>query len=328
MEAHMALQRVTARLTELRCLQQSEGSGGSEPYLWTTYFAFGAEPLPFQSGPLGIITPAYDAFRAEFPNGMKAGQATPVPSFIASASFDMDLDITAIPRMVGCIAVLMEEDATPQSSIVLGRMAYSKEIQNQLNAFATKRIQSGNFGPITDGEIRAIRSGVESKVKSAVSSNQFLWGAFRDQDDTLGFTYKVFKHPHEATTPDIPDIVFQYFDLPEIKKGSDRFVLSGGLSLGAIPTESFDMCALERNALKAKQDEIKGLQGREKLLQAELHHATPAQKAAIVAEINETKSQIGYAESQLPELQAALDHCVSRPGHSDVGGTHPVRDTH
>ena len=64
----MATQRINLTLTELRCLAQSEGSSGSEPYLWTTFFAFGAERLPFQTGNLGIATPAYDAFRAEFPS--------------------------------------------------------------------------------------------------------------------------------------------------------------------------------------------------------------------------------------------------------------------
>jgi hypothetical protein len=62
----MALQRVTVGLTELRCIAESDGSGSSEPYLWVTYFAVGAQPLPGQAGPVATITPAYDAFRSEF----------------------------------------------------------------------------------------------------------------------------------------------------------------------------------------------------------------------------------------------------------------------
>src|SRR4051794_24066763 len=144
--ANMALQRLTVQLTELRCLAQSE-SGGSEPYLWTTYFAFGARPLPFQSGPVGVITPSYDAFRSEFPNNMKAGQTALIPPFIASASFDMDLDSGPYPKMIGSIAVLLEEDSTPDSSIILGRIAYAKEIENQLNILVSKRLQTGNTSP-------------------------------------------------------------------------------------------------------------------------------------------------------------------------------------
>ncbi|RJF90774.1 hypothetical protein [Sphingomonas cavernae] len=310
----MALQRITLRLTELRCVAQSEGSTGSEPYIWATYFAFGAEPLPFQTGNMAVHTPAYDAFRTEFPDGMKAGQAANVPSFIATASFDMDLDSQPRPKMIGCIAVLMEEDETPQSSIVLGRIAYSKEIEVQLNALAHRRIQMQDFGPITDAEINAIRDAVKSKAEAAIGSNQSIWDFFRNQDDTIGFAYKVFQYPVSDPATDA-EIRFQYFDFPEITSGSsDRFVLSGGLSLGPVTTTPVDRCAGPRAALKAKMDEIAGLRKRVSLLQQQLHRATPQQKAAIVDQISETNAAIDQAEAQIPALQAALDACQPARG--------------
>jgi hypothetical protein len=299
----MALQRVTLRLRELRCIRQSEGSDGSEPYLWVTYFAFGAQPLPFQTGPMATITPAYDAFRTEFPDNMKAGQVTHVPPFLATASFDMDLELAH--KLVGCIAVLMEEDETPDSSIILGRIAYSKEIDKQLNDLAKKRILSGDLGPVTNAEINAIKSAVLAKVKDAIGSNQSIWNVFTNQDDNLGFTYKAFTDS---------EIQFQYFDFPEIVSddSKDRFVLSGGISLGPVPTDPVDLCATPRAALNAKKDEITSLQHRVTMLQDELHHATPQQKPAIIAEIKETNSLITQDEAELPALQAALDSCISR----------------
>jgi hypothetical protein len=304
----MALQRVTLRLTELRCLAQSE-SGGSEPYLWVTYFAFGAQQLPFQTGPMATITPAYDAFRAEFADNVEAGDVLLVPPFLAEASFDVDLD--APHKLVGCLAVLMEEDDTPQSSIVLGRIAYSKEVDRQLNELATRRILAGDFGPITDDEINAIRAAVKAKVEDAIGSNQSIWDIFRNQDDNLGFTYRTFTDA---------EIAFQYFDFPEIVSddSSNRFVLSGGLSLGPIPTDPVDLCAAPRAALKSKQTEIGSLQTRVQLLQNELQHATPQQKAAIVDEIEATDALIGQAEAELPALQAALDACIGHRTHPDV----------
>ncbi|MBA2301132.1 MAG: hypothetical protein H0W08_00695 [Acidobacteria bacterium] len=317
----MGLQRVTLRLTELRCVSQAE-SGGSEPFLWTTYFAFGAQQLPFQSGPIGIITPAYDAFRTEFPNNMTAGQVATIPAFISSASFDMDLDAAPKPKLVGCIAVVMEEDSTPHSSIVLGRIAYSKAIEEALNALVTKRIQIGNFDPITDQEIAAIKSAVQSKVTGAIASNQSVWNVFTDQDDVLGFVYKTFSYP--VTTPGDAEIKFQYFDFPEIASGSNRFTLSGGLSLGPVPVTPTDRCATQRAAVKAKTDEISSLHRRVSLLQSQMQHATPQQKAAIVAAMTETKAHITQAESQLPVLQAALTACQSLPHHGDADVNRPI----
>ncbi len=305
----MALQRVTLRLTELRCITQSEGSGGSEPYLWVTYFAFGAQLLPFQTGPMATITPAYDAFRTEFPNNMKAGQVTTIPPFLATASFDMDLE--AQHKLVGCLAVLMEEDETPDSSIILGRIAYSKEIDKQLNDLVKKRILAGDFGPVTDEEINTIRKAVKAKVEEAIGSNQTIWNIFTNQDDNIGFTHKGFTDS---------EIQFQYFDFPEIVSddSSNRFVLSGGLSIGPVPTDPVDLCATQRAAVKAKKDEINSLQTRVTLLQDQLHHATPQQKAAIVAEIKATNGLIAQAEAELPTLQAALDSCISHHHGHDV----------
>ena len=323
----MALQRVTLRLTELRCLQQSEGSNGSEPYLWTTFFAFGAQQLPGQTGPLAVHTPTYDAFRTEFPNGMTAGEAAVVPSFVSMAIFDMDLDITTVPRIVGCIAVLLEEDETPQSSMVVGRIAYSKEIEVQLQAFANRRIQTGDFGPITDQEIADIRAAVDSKVRAAIRGDQGWWGLLtRDQDDIIGFTYKVFQHPVDESVPveeRTPDIAFQYFQFPVLGSGSDRFELTGNIYLGPIPVDPVDLCSGPRTALKEATDRIEALQRRRSILQDMLGSASPAQKAALIAEIRETAELLAYYESQLPELQAALDRC----GASPIGGGGVVVDT-
>lgn len=302
----MALQRVTLRLTELRCITQSE-SGGSEPYLWVTYFAVGAQPLPFQQGPVATITPAYDAFRAEFPDNVKAGQAMIIPPFLATASFDMDLDGEHL--LVGCIAVLMEEDDTPDSSIILGRIAYSKEIDKQLNDLVHKRLVAGDSSPLKDEELAAIKEAVKTKVEDAVGSNQSLWNIFTDQDDNLGFAFVGFSDS---------EIVSHFFDFPQIGSDTDanRFVLSGDLSIGAIPTDPIDLCKTQRAAVKAKEDEIDSLQGRVAILQSQLQHATPQQKAAIVDEIQETNALLTQAEGDLPALQAALEECQHRHDHA------------
>jgi len=302
----MALQRVTLRLTELRCITQSE-SGGSEPYLWVTYFAVGAQPLPFQQGPVATITPAYDAFRADFPDNVEAGQVMIIPPFLATASFDMDLDAEHL--LVGCIAVLMEEDDTPDSSIILGRIAYSKEIDKQLNDLVHKRLVAGDSSPLKDEELAAIKDAVKTKVEDAVGSNQSLWNIFTDQDDNLGFVYVGFSDS---------EIVSHFFDFPHIGSDTDanRFVLSGDLSIGAIPTEPIDLCKTQRTAVKAKQDEIDSLQGRVGMLQSQLQHATPQQKAAIVDEIEETNALLTQAEADLPALQAALEECQHRHDHA------------
>jgi len=317
----MAKQRFTIKLTQLSCIKESD-PGPSEPYLWVTYFALGPNVPPFQTGPLAVNTPAYDAFRTEFAS-MSAGDVVGIPPFIASASFDMDLEVLG-PKLVGCVAILMEEDDTRQSDIVFGRIAYSKEMEKQLNDLMRKRIQTGNDGPLTDDEKNTIMKAVRSKVTDAVGSHQSAFDLFRDQDDNLGFTYVILPDGKDESGDPKP-ITAGPFDFPEVttKKSpfpglpativTDRYVLSGELTIEAVPADTVDLCAKPRAALKAKQDEIKGLQLRVESLQFQLQHATPQQKSALVQEIGATNDLIDQAEAALPALEAALDHCIAHP---------------
>jgi hypothetical protein len=314
----MAQQRFTIKLKQLRCILESD-PGPAEPYLWVTYFALGPQVPQFQTGPLAVNTPSFDAFRTEFPS-MSAGDVVGIPPFIASASFDMDLD-SAGPKLLGCVAVLMEEDDTRQSDIVFGRIAYSKEMEKQLNDLMRKRIQTGNDGPLTEAEKNAIKSAVKSKVEDAVGSHQGVFDIFRDQDDNLGFTHMILPDGSgktiQAGTFDFPEIrttkkVDRPFPLPDVEVVTDRFVLSGELTIGPVPGGTVDLCAAPRAALKAKRDEIKGLQHRVELLQLQLQQATPQQKPAIVQQIGATNALIGQAEAALPALEAALKACIDR----------------
>lgn len=312
----MAQQRLTIKLTQLRCILESD-PGPSEPYLWVTYFALGPQVPQFQTGPLALSTPSYDAFRTEFPDNVSAGSVVGIPPFIASASFDMDLD-SAGQKILGCVAVLMEEDDTRESDMVFGRIAYAKEMEKQLNALMHKRIMQGDDGPLTKAETDAIKSAVTSKVTDAVGSHQSIFDFFRDRDDALGFTYKIF--PERKTDT----IHAQAFDFPEItttkeiptrfltiKVVTDRYVLSGEITIGAVPGGSVDLCAAQRAAVEAKKQEIASLQRRKMSMQQQLQHATPQQKTAIIHEIGATNDLIAQAEAALPALEAALNACLA-----------------
>lgn len=323
----MPIQRVTVKLTQLRCLAQSESGSGSEPYLWTTFFAFGAEQTSPQSGLLAVQTPSYDQFRTEFPDGIKAGTTAQVPVFVASGAFDFDLDSVPQPKLLGAIAVLMEEDSTPERFMVQGRIAYSKEIEAQLQALAKMRFLSGNLGALTTAETDAIKKAVKDKVTEAVGRGQGISGLFRNQDDNLGFMFRLFTHrradPAHPETPPVAEIVNQSFDFPVADNGKgDRFVLSATMTLGPVPKPPIILCRLQREALKAKQDQIKSLGDLRAVLQTQLANATPQQKPAIIDSLESNAAEIARTEAELPALQAALDACLksSLPGGVVVGG--------
>ena len=180
------------------------------------------------------------------------------------------------------------------------------------------------MGPLTDNEINTIKSAVTSKVSDAIGSHQSIWDFFRDQDDPLGFTYKIFPETQTDT------IHAQSFDFPEVtttKKVSvgspfppativtDRYVLSGQITVEAVPGETVDVCAAQRAAVNAKKQEISSLQHRVQSLQEQLQHATPQQKPGIIHEIGDTNVLLGQSEAQLPALEAALKACIDHFHH-------------
>ena len=313
----MAPQLVTFRLTRLRCIKESDTKGGSEPYLWVTYFALDGRNIS-QATPVTTDTFPATFTRKEFPDNIADGQVINVPSSLSPRSFQVDPGPLNF-MMAGCITVLLEEDETPEKAIIAGHRAYAKEIHNQLNALVKKRISSVDKSDIKEEEIKVIRGAIESKVKSAVKANLSIGQKlFDNQDDFLGFTFVNFVNENiQSKTFDFPEI----FEGANRQSSSNRFVLSGSVTSGPVPPDPVELCPKQRAAVNAKLQEIKGLHSQVAGLQQQLQTATPQQKAGIVAAIKATNAEITQAEAELPPLETALKVCLSNPHvgtHIDV----------
>src|SRR6476620_5861510 len=207
----MPPQLVTFRLTRLRCIKESDTKGGSEPYLWVTYFAVDGRNA-LQATPVTTDTMPATFTRKEFPNNVTDGQIINIPSSLSPRSFQIDSGPVNF-MMAGCITVLLEEDETPEDAIIAGHTAYAKEINKQLNSLVKKRVAKLDTSDITDVEIKDIREAVKSKVKSAIKDNLSIGQKlFDNQDDLLGFTFVNFVNK---------DIQTRSFDFPEIFEGDN-----------------------------------------------------------------------------------------------------------
>lgn len=294
--------RVTFDLTGLRCIAESDARGGSEPYLWVTYFMVDGRTLG-QPTPVIVHTPAHDAFRRDFPDGVRAGQVVRVPSFIAQGSFEMELDAAPF-AMAGCVAVLLEEDETPEDAIIAGRVAYAKEIEAQLNALVRTRLRTLDKADITDAEVSAIRTAVNAKVKAAIRARLSLGQeVFGDQDDMLGFAHVALIGEEIVAG----DLAFPEFGKPGSK---NRYQLLGRLSVApAVPPPPPDRCAGLRLAAQQRRQELEALRKQVELLQARLQAAAPAAKPGIIKQIEALAPRVIRAEEQLRVALAALRLC-------------------
>lgn len=314
-------QLATFQLNQLRCIREKDAKGGSEPYLWVTYFHVDSRTLS-QPEPVKTFTPQFTRFRQEFPDNVADGQIVGIPPTLARFSAVIDPQ-DGLFAMAGCLAVLLEEDETPESAIEAGRRAYADEIHKQLNALIKERIKILDKSPVNEQEIKTIKDAVKSKVKSAIKSKLSLGQKlFDNQDDMLGFAHVSFVGAEELVTKN--------FDFPELFDGDDaassgnRFVLSGSLTIGAVPPPPPpDPCAAQRAALQKKKDEIKGFQLMRQSLQLQLQTAGPAQKPGIIQQIKATGDKITQLEAELPALEAALKNCENGP-FGDVKVDPPV----
>ena len=300
----MAL-KVSMHLDQLSCIAESDGSGASEPYLIVTYFWVDGRNIA-QPEPAATLTPVYDGYRTEMPNGVREGTVLSVPSFIGNATFEVDpgpLDF----MLAGAIALLWEEDETPLAAVLAGRNAFITGFREELNALIRTRIQSLDKGPVTPAEAEAIADALHSRIEDAIKSKLSIWQKlFDDQDDLIGYTYVEF------TGADIQSRSFT-FPLIPLDADGNQFALTGHMDVEpARPRPTFDRCARPRAALRAKEDEIKGLQLMRASLQQQLQLASPSQKAALVQQIIALGARITALEAELPPLRAALTSCENR----------------
>jgi hypothetical protein len=299
-------------LTQLECKKESDGgNGGSEPYIWVTYFAVDGRNIA-RPEPVDTVTPSFDSFRAEFPQNVRAGQVMPITDGGNLTPFSLEVDLDTSFNMAGCIAVLLEEDETPNAAMIKGRIAYGKEVHKQLNLLVKKRLGNLNMNAITEAEIKVIKEAVEDRVVSTIRNALAFTQLFHNKDDLLGFTYVNLINE---------EIVTGALRFPEIFNGTDaasssnRFVLSGRIRVSPVAPPVVEPCTPQRAAVKAKENEIKALQSRVLSLQLQLQSASPGAKAGIKADIEATNIEKHQAEAQLPPLKLALSECLKKNVH-------------
>ena len=116
----------------------------------------------------------------------------------------MDPDVGG-PKLLGCVAVLLEEDETRQSDMVFGRIAYTKEMEKQLNDLMRKRIQAND---------RSSPSTRARRFKPAPSTSR--------RSRPTGW-------------------VRPAGGVPPFTVVTDRYVLSGEVSVAPVPWDTVDM---------------------------------------------------------------------------------------
>lgn len=203
---------VEFKLERIHCHDEGDGPGNAEPYLWTVFFKVDGDtcvinsdgPSIFLQGtPTVITTPGNHGNLGD--TDVDEGDDVAIPSIIGEYRTRMKpIPLTApvfgvaeVGGMIGCIAVLMEEDNTSNGAIQLGHEALDRSVRDRLQE-VMGRLSITNPEP-TEADINAMSAAIGSAVSDAirhgVSIGDWIF-ALGNMDDMVGS--EVFRFSHNA----------------------------------------------------------------------------------------------------------------------------------
>lgn len=287
--------RVTLRLNTLRCIEESEH--GSEPYMWPVM-------ITHESGAPRLLVPTANYAAVVIADETRAGQSVPVPAGM-DLNFSDVFDNKAAALVVFVVALFEKDNLTNKARIAAFRHLEEKALEMVSEKLTECRQKSGERIDLTNDLID--RLDLESAAKDAMSYYEIAKAFAREGgfDDALGVI--VWTLSGQALKP--RDIDF------DLSQPNERFLLSARLETAITLAP---VCENERAAAEHARAVVKGLQGQREALQQQLHHATPQQKAGIVAAITRINEvELPPAEAALADAEAALATCLSA---HDIGG--------
>jgi hypothetical protein len=186
-------------LTTVRCIDEGDGPGSAEPYLWTVFFkidgttASVTHQLRLTGRATVVATPGN---QGDLPNhDVDDGEIILVP--MALGQFRTRLRpiplqqpvgaITSVSGVLGMVAVLMEEDNTPASAIAAGHRALNRAVQRALDAMIPT-LGFAHQEP-SEEEMEKMTQQIGEAVLSAVRDDVSVWDwitALGNMDEKIG----------------------------------------------------------------------------------------------------------------------------------------------
>jgi hypothetical protein len=232
--------RVTYDLTKLHCVEEGDGSGNAEPFMWTVYFKVDGDTVKVNDdlkleGTATVVTKPGN--HGDLPDDVDAGDDVAVPASLGHFATTLRPIKTPLPGltvggMVGCIAVVMEEDSTPDDAIANGHKALNKALQNELDGLIPT-LGIDNEAP-TEADIDAVEKALKKAVTDAVAEGVDFWdvlgGLFgNNQDDMIGTARFIFSHDDLDKQAGKSFAISQHWPEDETEDGS--FTLHGKVTV-------------------------------------------------------------------------------------------------
>ena len=231
---------VTFDLTNLQCLDEGDGPGNAEPYLWTVFFKIDGSTVSVNSklmleGSASVFSTPGN--HGDLPNhDVAAGERVAIPRSLGHFQTRLlpipvkPLPGRAVGGVVGSLAVLMEEDSTPDDAIASGHAALNKALRDQLDKLIPT-LGISKQSP-SDDDLKKLEDQISAAVTAAVSDNVSFWDAVwgvisfgNSQDDQVGTAKFFFSHDQLAASAGKPIPLQQHWT------NEGDWILNGSVSV-------------------------------------------------------------------------------------------------
>lgn len=293
----------TVVLGRFRYLRPAIGNRVS-PYIWPFLASIASKPrFDYRHQTVG------DA-RVVIMNDMGPAHTPDIPASEATLATQFDDDQT--DPSVLLIVALWEKLDTPDKAVRAAFEAFKRELPLRLGHRLPSLQQAidTNDQDTVNVLIKEIEDLVARAIRSAIEDNLSWWDKAKIQagwmhlDQFVATKFRLFS-PLSATPF---TLAFQgtAFEVRE-------YEIQGNLHLGQVtpPVNPADLCPDEVRAVNAAKSAVDGINGQIRVLQEQLHHASPSEKAAIVREIERIREQeLAPANAALEEAERALRVCL------------------
>lgn len=200
---------VTFKLPRLRCRDEADGIGPAEPYLWVTFVKVDGETVVVDetfhlAGTPTIVprlSPGGDHGDLHDP-AVRAGDVVTIPAPLDSFSTILKpiplktpiAGVTHIGGVIGCIAVLLEEDDTPEHAIAAGHTRLNDALRAEIQRVLATIEMRDQFVGAVDGIAGAVTGQVKDAIVGALGTVESITEFFGNSDDMIGAAALVAEH--------------------------------------------------------------------------------------------------------------------------------------
>jgi hypothetical protein len=195
-------------LGKLKCHDEADKAGNSEPYLWSVFFKIDGTTCVltdklFLRGTAVIKTSSGNHGNLVGGGGMDAGDVVRIPSALGHWKTGLvpipsvDAPKLKVGGVLGCIVVVLEEDETPNAAVAQGHQALNQAMQRELNALIPTFGIEKSAPSIQDIDQLAakIKQAIRSAIESKVGVGDWFTGLFGGgQDDVIGTFKGIWSH--------------------------------------------------------------------------------------------------------------------------------------